>query len=62
MSSKQHRPSIESWSGNSKSTLAHELAFYIEVVGGEKKRRVYGLGSHVSSYYGCSNSNANIQL
>ena len=36
------------------------MALYIEAIGGEKKRRVYGLGSQASSYYECSNLNVNI--
>ncbi|XP_039128910.1 probable serine/threonine-protein kinase DDB_G0286481 [Dioscorea cayenensis subsp. rotundata] len=56
---KQHAISTESASTNSGPTPVDELALYIEAVGGEKKRRVYGLGSQASSYYGCSNSNVN---
>ncbi|XP_039128892.1 basic-leucine zipper transcription factor B-like [Dioscorea cayenensis subsp. rotundata] len=56
---KQHAISTESASTNSGPSPIDELALYIEAVDGEKKRRVYGLGSQASSYYGCSNSNVN---
>ena len=38
------------------------MALYIEAVGGEENRRVYGLGSQASFYYGSSNSNVNISI
>ncbi|KAH7670372.1 hypothetical protein IHE45_10G021700 [Dioscorea alata] len=55
---KQHAISTKFGSTNSGPTPVDELALYIKAVGGEKKIRVYGLGSQASSYYGCSKSNA----
>ena len=35
-----------------------QAAIYFKAAGGEKKQRVYGLGSQASVYYGCGSSSA----
>ncbi|XP_039127019.1 uncharacterized protein LOC120263208 [Dioscorea cayenensis subsp. rotundata] len=50
-------PQTISGSRNDNSQPIDEIALYYEAVGGEKKRRVYGLGSQASYYCG-GNTNA----
>ncbi|KDP36469.1 hypothetical protein JCGZ_08599 [Jatropha curcas] len=37
--------------GSNAESRIDELALYLEVVGGEKKRKVYGIGSQASQFY-----------
>ncbi|KAH7650852.1 hypothetical protein IHE45_20G019500 [Dioscorea alata] len=57
LSLREATPQAISGSRNDNSQPIDEVALYYEAVGGEKKRRVYGLGSQASYYCG-GNTNA----
>ena len=51
-------PLISSQAESDVESRIDEVALYLEAVGGEKKRKVYGIGSQASQFYCGSASDA----